>query len=118
MSNMTTERERELSELVSEAFDRFTDPDFVPPNHELKVWLERAIKALYTGATEVAPKRLGKKKFNVTSNAGKAKYIVNYHDGEKIYSDGSDFYDMKIFNNRKRLAKFVDDLRQNGYSDK
>ena len=36
----------ELLELVLQAFDRFTDNDMQPPNHELTQWLNRAREAL------------------------------------------------------------------------
>lgn len=32
----------ELLELIQFAFDRFTDNDMQPPNHALKIWLEKA----------------------------------------------------------------------------
>ena len=34
----------ELLDLVQQAFERFTNNDFQPPNHGLKVWLEKASK--------------------------------------------------------------------------
>lgn len=41
--------QREISELKSllrQAYDRFTDADFVPANHELKAWQAKTLKAL------------------------------------------------------------------------
>lgn len=35
-------------------------------------------------------------------NVCKCKYLVNYHDGIKHYNDGSNFYDMAIFSNKKK----------------
>ena len=32
----------ELLELVLQAYDRFTDNDFMPPNHKLSLWLKKA----------------------------------------------------------------------------
>ena len=32
----------ELRELVLQAYDRFTDNDFMPPNDKLSLWLEKA----------------------------------------------------------------------------
>ncbi len=37
----------ELLELVLQAYDRFTDNDFMPPNHKLSLWLKKA-EALFT----------------------------------------------------------------------
>ena len=34
----------DLLDLVQKAFERFTDNDSQPPNHGLKVWLEKASK--------------------------------------------------------------------------
>jgi hypothetical protein len=39
----------------------------------------------------------GKKRFDTMMNVGKAKYVVNYHDGKKKHSDGSDMKDVRIF---------------------
>lgn len=55
------------------------------------------------------------KKYNIQYNVGKAKYLVNYHDGIKKYSDGSDFYDIKIINSKKELLFFTNSLEYKGY---
>lgn len=39
------------------------------------------------------------KNFSEMQNVGMAKYVVNYHDGEKKHKDGSPFYDIKILEN-------------------
>jgi hypothetical protein len=57
----------------------------------------------------------GKKLYYITSNVGKAKYVISFHNGIKKHKDGSDFYDIKIFNNKKRLNEFVEVLVKNGY---
>ena len=46
---------------------------------------------------------------------GRSKYVVNFHDGKKKHDDGSDFYDIKIFKNKKKLADFENDLKALGY---
>ena len=43
------------------------------------------------------------KKYNIQYNIGKAKYVVNYHDGVKKHKDGSSFYDITIFKNKVKL---------------
>ena len=58
------------------------------------------------------------KKFNVQYNIGKAKYVVNFHDGVKKYEDGSDFYDIRIFNNKKDFEQFQQKLLSEGYGFK
>ena len=35
---------------------------------------------------------MGLKRFNIMSNVGSAKYVINYHNGIDTYSDGSDFF--------------------------
>jgi hypothetical protein len=39
----------------------------------------------------------------------------NYHDGQKKHKDGSDFFDIAIFKNKKKLQVFVDSLISHGY---
>ena len=55
------------------------------------------------------------KTYNTKSNVGKAKYVVNFHDGEKTHKDGSPFYDMSIFKNAKDLENFEKQLKSKGY---
>ena len=55
------------------------------------------------------------KSYNTKSNVGKAKYVVNFHDGEKTHKDGSPFYDMSIFKNAKDLKNFEKQLKSKGY---
>lgn len=55
------------------------------------------------------------KRFYIQNNIGKSKYVVNYHDGKSKHTDGSDFFDCKIFKNKKDLAKFVSGLLKDGY---
>lgn len=47
------------------------------------------------------------KKFNVMYGVGKTKYLVNYHDGIKTHNDGSEFYDIAIFKNKKKYRAIV-----------
>jgi len=57
------------------------------------------------------------KKFNVQTQIGKAKYIVTFHDGIKKHPDGSEFYDIAIFKNKKELNLFVLLLLDYGYTN-
>lgn len=57
------------------------------------------------------------KRFYIQNGIGKAKYIVNHHDGTKTHKDGSAFFDISIFKNKKELAKFTNNLRKNGYTE-
>ena len=55
------------------------------------------------------------KRFNIMTNIGKARYVVNSHDGEKTHPDGSEFFDIEIFRNKKDLAQCVAGLKSDGY---
>jgi len=49
-------------------------------------------------------------KYNIQYNIGKAKYVVSYYDGIKKHRDGSEFWDIKIFNNKKEMSKFIKNI--------
>lgn len=55
------------------------------------------------------------RKYYTVLGVGRAKYVVNFHDGEKKHKDGSEFYDIRIFKNIKDLKAFTNDLRTQGY---
>ena len=57
----------------------------------------------------------GNKRYNQKDGVGKSKYVISYHDGKKKHKDGSDFFDIQIFRNKKDLAKFVNTLHKGGY---
>jgi len=59
--------------------------------------------------------REGKKRFKRQDGIGKSKYTISYHDGKKKHKDGSDFFDIKIFKNKKDLSDFVRTLVKQGY---
>ena len=58
------------------------------------------------------------KTFNTQRNIGKVKYVVNFHDGIKTHKDGSPFYGLKILHNKKELAAFVNQLKNDNYMEK
>lgn len=55
--------------------------------------------------------------FNTMLGIGRAKYVVNYHDGVKTHPDGSKFFDIAIFSNKKTFDAFVADLKKKGYRE-
>jgi hypothetical protein len=57
----------------------------------------------------------GKKRYYQQDRVGSAKYTISYHDGKKKHKDGSDFFDIQTFKNKKDLAKFVNTLHKGGY---
>jgi len=48
-------------------------------------------------------------------NIGKAKYVINYHNGIKKHKDGSAFYDVAIHSNKKDHNDFAKKLVSQGY---
>jgi len=58
------------------------------------------------------------KKFNEMQNVGKCKYVVNFHDGEKKHKDGSPFFDISIFSNKRKKKAFIKELCKQGYSQR
>jgi hypothetical protein len=58
----------------------------------------------------------GKKSYKEQHGIGKAKYTVSFHDGKQTHKDGSPFYGIKIFKNKKDLANFITKLEKDGYS--
>jgi len=58
------------------------------------------------------------KTFHVQENIGKARYIVSYHDGVQTNRDGSPFFGIYIFHNKKKLASFVKGLQKEGYKER
>jgi len=55
------------------------------------------------------------KTFYTQYNIGKAKYVVSYHDGKSTHPDGSPFFDIAIFKNKKKLKTFTDNLKSIGF---
>lgn len=55
------------------------------------------------------------KKYYVQYNIGHAKYCVSYHDGVSTHRDGSAFYGIAIFKNKKALAQKEKALLSEGY---
>ena len=58
---------------------------------------------------------MGVKRFRVTNNVGKVKYLLSYHNGQKKHNDGSDFFDISCFKNKKKLNSFIEELIQENY---
>jgi len=57
------------------------------------------------------------KEYYLQENIGRAKYVVNYHNGIKTHKDGSRFFDMGIFSNKQKLEAFVKELIRKGYKE-
>jgi len=61
---------------------------------------------------------VSRKKFYMMDNVGRAKYTVNFYDGKKKHSDGSEFYDIEIFKNKRKRDDFVESLIKDGYTER
>jgi len=57
------------------------------------------------------------KTFYEMENVGRARYTVNFHDGVSVHKDGSEFYALRIFSNRKAKDAFTKQLRADGYRE-
>ena len=56
--------------------------------------------------------------FYIQHHIGKAKHVVNFHDGVKKHPDGSNFYDIAIFKNKKKMDNFISELKKSGYVER
>jgi hypothetical protein len=57
------------------------------------------------------------KTFRTQDNIGTAKYTVSFHDGIKTHSDGSKFFDIRLFRNKKKRDQFIKELKAEGYTE-
>lgn len=49
-------------------------------------------------------------------NIGKAKYAISFHNGISKHNDGSPFYDIRTFSNKKEAYQFLSKLQSDWYS--
>ena len=56
--------------------------------------------------------------FYVMYNVGKAKYLLNTHNGIDKYKDGSLFFGCEIFKNKKKLQARINELKKEGYVER
>jgi len=59
----------------------------------------------------------GKKTYHMHYGVGTSKYDVSYHDGKSKNKDGSNFFALKIFKSKKKLAEFLTKLGKDGYTE-
>lgn len=57
------------------------------------------------------------KQFNTMYNIGKSRYVINYHDGVSQHKDGSPFFGIMIFRNKKIFNKARKELIAEGYKE-
>jgi len=58
------------------------------------------------------------KVYYTQNNIGKAKYTVNFYDGIQKHKDGSDFYGIQIFKNKKKRDEYIKKLNKEGYKER
>lgn len=51
-------------------------------------------------------------------NIGRCKYTVNMHDGEQTHKDGSPFFGIAIFSNRRKKDRYIRELKAQGYVER
>lgn len=54
--------------------------------------------------------------YRTSRNVGKARYVVSFHTGAKFHQDGSPFFDIQIFTNKRDAARFTRSLDAQGYT--
>jgi hypothetical protein len=55
------------------------------------------------------------KKYNLMFNVGMVKYVVNTYDGVQTHKDGSPFWGISCFSNKKKRDLYIKDLEKQGY---
>jgi len=58
------------------------------------------------------------KEFNLMYNIGKVKYVINFFDGVSFYNDGSKFFNINCFKNKKLFNLRINQLKTLGYVEK
>lgn len=62
------------------------------------------------------PPRTRARTYYEQQNIGKCRYVVNYCTGESFHDDGSLFFDIHIFTNKRAKNAFVKQLVSDGYT--
>ena len=57
------------------------------------------------------------KRYHLMFNVGTVKYLVCFHNGTDFYPDGSPFFHIQSFSNKKNLKCFIDTLNKEGFSE-
>lgn len=63
-------------------------------------------------------KILETREYYLQTNIGKSKYVVSYHDGVATHRDGSPFYGISIFKNKKKAEACMKELAKKGYKER
>ena len=55
--------------------------------------------------------------YNVMYGIGRAKYVINTHDGISTHPDGSPAYGIDTFSNKKKMEAYIKSLKKKGYAE-
>ena len=58
------------------------------------------------------------KEYYLMMNVGSSKYSVNFYNGIDTHKDGSHFYGIRLFKNKKKMNTFIKELRKKGYNER
>jgi N-acetylneuraminic acid mutarotase len=58
------------------------------------------------------------KLFREQYGIGKTKYSVSFHNGVSKHKDGSPFYDIRLFKNKRKKDQFIRSLLKQGYRER
>lgn len=61
---------------------------------------------------------MNQKTFYLQDNIGTSKYTVSYHDGESTNKDGSRFFGIRTFKNKKKRDLFIAGLKKQRYTER
>ena len=111
----------EVSDEIKDIADRMSEKeieDFASTKHKglpkMKEQLRKIVREIMREKV-ISEISEGKKRFRQQDGIGKAKYTISYHDGKQKHKDGSDFFGIQIFKNKKDLETFRNALLKKGY---
>ena len=111
----------EVSDEIKDIADRMSEKeieDFASTKHKglpkMKEQLRKIVREIMRERA-ISEMTEGKKRFTQQDGIGKAKYTISYHDGKQKHKDGSDFFGIQIFKNKKDLETFRNALLKKGY---
>jgi hypothetical protein len=58
------------------------------------------------------------KLYTTMHGIGSSKYSISAHNGKDFYKDGSPFYGIELFKNKKKYEAKIKQLRAEGYREK
>ena len=111
----------EVSDEIKDIADRMSEKeieDFAATKHKglpkMKEQLRKIVREIMREKV-ISEMTEGKKRFRQQDGIGKSKYTISYHDGKQKHKDGSDFFGIQIFKNKKDLETFRNTLLKKGY---